>query len=173
MTSQSKDYPEPPKEPAILRKLHLYVFQYIGIPLILLIPILALSGVFNQQFAQLQQENDALALSIHYPNRSRYEVLSNVTINIENKTEETIPLVLLSISKSYLKEFFVIDILPLVSQITEENYEVELEEIASEESRLVTIDLEGDIYGEHTATVSLASEGIEPLSLTIKTFVFP
>jgi hypothetical protein len=173
MTAQTKDYHEPPEAPTIERRLRFYIFQYIGIPLILLIPTLAIFGVFGESSREVRQSNDDLAVSIYYPERYRYEMVSMLRIHVQNNSGDTIPLVRVEISKNYIEQFMEIKFLPSVTEITEENYEVELEAIAVAEIRVVTIELKAEEYGDHQGTVRVTAEGLEPISLMIETFVFP
>lgn len=48
LANSSPEVPQPPEVPDIKRRIQLHPWQWIGIPLFLLIPILALFGVFGE-----------------------------------------------------------------------------------------------------------------------------
>jgi hypothetical protein len=173
MSHSAKTHAEPPEAPAIQRKFHLYRFQYICIPLLFLVPILAILGVLGENRAQVEQSNDSLEIMIDYPARYHHQMMSRMSISIQNRTEERLDSVVVSISRSYIEQFSSISFLPSVAEITEDSYVMQLEDMAAGEIRTITIELEAHVYGEHTALVTAISDEDDPLHLTIKTLVFP
>src|SRR5690606_827994 len=55
------------------RHLALHRFQWIALPLMFLVPVLALLGLFGESTGQVHDERGALALYADYPTRYRYK----------------------------------------------------------------------------------------------------
>jgi hypothetical protein len=165
--------PEPPQAPTFKRKLRFYFYQYLGLPLLLLIPVLAIFGVFDQALTRQEQTGDEVSISIDYPSHYRYERAGTIRIHVQNNREESIPLLSIEISKVYLEHFRELHFVPDVSHMNLESYIIELTEILPGTSQGIRIDLQANDYGVHTGFILATVEGIELLRFSMNSFTFP
>lgn len=166
-------YAKPPEAPQIPRRFELYAYQYIGILLLLVVPVLALLGVFGESATTLQQASADLTLTITYPTRYRYEMLNSLTAAVRNNTSAAIPTLTVRFSRDYIDQFSDVSFSPSLTRITDEAYEVDLSDLPPGAARVVSVDLRADAYGEHRGAVTAAAEGLEPAGLMVSTLVFP
>ena len=164
---------EPPESPPFKRKLRFYVFQFIGLPFILLIPLLAISGLFDQTRTESEQSNDEISIHMDYPSRYRHKTEGTILIHVQNNSQESIPSLRLEISRDYLDQFSELRFFPELNQISADSYIIELSEIPHDTSELIRIELLASNYGEATGLVAAIAEGVEPLRLSINSFTYP
>lgn len=136
-------------------------------------PMLAIVGVFDSVPIQAQQSNDALSIHVDYPSRYRYQSSGTMTIHIQNKTQAMIPVLTVTISRTYMDQFSELQFFPDVSQISPENYIIELTDIPPDASESIRIDLLASNYGLHTGFIQATTEDLEPLRVSINSFTFP
>jgi hypothetical protein len=172
MSKASKGIPEPPQPPEYERKLKFYPYQLIGIPLLFLIPILALFGVFGETSTVIQSEANGIELEIHYANRVLFQGLDGTEIHVRNATETVIPALTISIEKAFLDNYSDIAFTPDVEEINDVAYILELSDVQPSETRIVTYDSRGKIIGAHRGTVTASYEGDGP-SVILETFIIP
>jgi hypothetical protein len=72
--SEKEQVQQPPQPPEIEKNLAFYPEQWIGIPFLMLLPILALLGVFGEGYNEASASSDALAITVEYPTRNRYSL---------------------------------------------------------------------------------------------------
>jgi hypothetical protein len=151
----------------------LYPYQWVGFAVILLIPILALFGVFGESFAQVQQSSQDMALDVDYAIRNRYRMGSNLQVAVQNLSDQPIPSLTVSISRDYVDKFAEVTFSPSVARISDSAYEVDLTEIQPGESRVITVELEAEEYGQHQGTITATVQGLVPVEVNVTTFIFP
>jgi hypothetical protein len=171
--------PQPPQPPEFDRKLHFYPFQLIGIPILLLIPLLALFGVFGETSTSVEQSENGITLNIQYSNRVHFQGLDGTEIHVQNTRSQPIPLLTVSIEKAFLDNYSDISFIPDVDEITDEAYFIRLEDVQPGETRVVTYDSKGKLVGSHQGTITAAaSDGDDtPVSAStaviLEVFIFP
>lgn len=170
---QNPPYPEPPKPPEFKPQFKLYPYQYIGIPFIFLIPILALLGVFGETMRETDAASADLALHIEYPERSRYRLRNSLEVAITNETDSAIGELRVRFEKPLIDAFADVAFSQEPEAITDEYYEVVLEDVQPNETRVVSLNLQADSYFTHEGEITASADGIEPISETITVFVFP
>lgn len=92
---QAQSGSQPPPPPPFPRRIQLHRVQLIGMPILMLVPLLAILGVFGETFATTQAANDRLSVQVQYATRSRYG-MANPTEVAVHSTSST-PLTALSI----------------------------------------------------------------------------
>lgn len=142
--------------------------QKLGLPLLALVPLLALFGVFGDSQKTIVIASPSLGITINYPERMRYRQSERLDISVVNRGSHVLDTVLLSVDTSYLSRF--IDVRGNSSPT--KDFSVPLLAMRPGEARLVTIELTGDRYWRHPATVS-ATSGLERTTVAFSTFVFP
>jgi hypothetical protein len=160
---------KPPEIPDFPRAIRLTSWQRIGIPLLLLMPLLALFGLFGQTAGNAEVRTESLSVQIEYPARSRYETLSAIHLDIVNTGRGSIDTVVVSLDSAYAARFSSVGAIPDF----ERAYEVEVIDIAPGETRRVTIELDATEYGRHSGDLRVEQRGGEVARVPITTWIFP
>src|SRR5690606_12259349 len=93
--------PDPPGPPEIRRRLSLYRFQLIGLPFLLIIPLLALAGVFGERRDDAHARDGALEVSARYPSVFRYKMIDAIEVDVRNRGDAVIDSVTVSLDTAY------------------------------------------------------------------------
>lgn len=173
MSHSSVPVSQPPDSPRIERRLAFYHFQYICIPLIFLLPVLAVLGVFGESFAVIDSASADLALRVNYPTRYRYGLINDMEISVRNVSDTMIPSLTVTFSVDYIDRFAFVTFTPSANRVTDEVYEVELETVLPGETRRVRVEQQAQHYGLHTGAITAQADSREPVQVLISTFVFP
>lgn len=173
MPDKEQGYPLPPQPPEIERKLQFHRLQKVGIPLILLIPILALAGVFGEVAHSDNAASSQLALEVEYPPRSRYTMVDSIRVTVHNASAQPLTAVQVNFARAYIDSFSNVAFTPAVDFITDEFYVLELSDLQPQETRVIAIDIKSKEYGHHKGTVTAVPDNGESVTLSLATFVFP
>src|SRR5881275_2111873 len=96
---------EPPRAPAITRRLALTRKQLIGLPLLAAIPILTLFGVFGEQQSSLHAASRSVDMRVRYPTRFRYRQIQSLEVTVRNTSDQTIDTISVSLDTAYISGF--------------------------------------------------------------------
>lgn len=163
----------PPQAPDVERKLKFHLLQMIGAPFILLVPLLALFGVFGESIRSASAASPALDMRVEYPSRFRYKMVDSLTVYLSNTSPQSIPGVRVRVDQAYVDSFSAVVFSPSVQYISGAAYVVDIGDLQPGETRLLTVRLQAEDYGMHRGTVSATPEGGAELRVAISTFVFP
>lgn len=111
-TIPKSEVPQFPQPPEVGRRPRLYGYQWVGLPLIALVVILALLGVFGESFGETAEEGSALSMRIEYPTRFRYKEINPIHVWMTNRTTQALDTVTVAFDKSYLLEFSNVSFIP-------------------------------------------------------------
>lgn len=99
-TGSASDKPvRPPQPPQIERKLYFKRSQKIVMPILLLIPLLALFQVFGLKEGRITVHSGHLELNILHPKAVRYQNSTRMEITVRNRSSVTLPSVRVGISR--------------------------------------------------------------------------
>lgn len=171
--SKHQATPQPPQPPEIRRRLAFHRTQLIGVPLLAIIPILALFGVFGTTTGEMSTESAELQLHISYPTRFRYKTINSLTVEVRNRSGQALPAVTVNFDKSYLSRFSGVTFTPSVKTVTGEVYTLELTDVQPGETRTVDVEIQAEEYGGHSGFISATAGDAEAARATVNTFVFP
>ncbi len=159
------ELPEPPSLPDPPRHVRLYRHQWIGLPLLALIPVLALAGVFGETSAHVQRRSDSLDVAVQYTDRYRYRQSNSLRIEVHNTGPATLDTITLTLDTTFANRFSSVSGIPEFRRA----YEVELTDVRPGERALAVIELKGDRFGRHEGMLHVrARESIDiPLSILI------
>jgi hypothetical protein len=160
--------PSPTRPPAIEPQIGLSWRQKVGVPILLAIPILALFGVFGGHETSAHAKSATLDLTVAYPSRLRYRLMQPLHLTVRNLSAATADTVTVSFDTAYISRFASVKIDPS----PKEAYVVDLTQVEPSESRLVSVELWGDAYGNHPGTI-VARHGTDSAIVKLSTFVFP
>jgi len=155
------------------RKVQLYPYQLIGLPLLFLLPVLALLGVFGERSDRVSAANEAVRLQVEYPTRYRYKMIEPLTIEVANLTSQSPVTITVAISRTYVEQFSTVTFTPQPSEITPENYVVEVANVPAGATRYVDMELQAERYWRHPGGIAASVAGAPPVETSISTWVFP
>ena len=172
MSTEEHGVPQPPD---IEKRWVFRTVQKLGVPLIVLIPLLALFGLFGESSRTVSASGAAPALEITYPTRLRYNMTSPLVVSVANISSQPAPTLTVSFDAGYIGTFSDVSFTPSVSEITEEAYLVHLNNVPAGETRQVVVDVHAAQYWAHSGavTASLGPEQPPTVGLELSTFVFP
>jgi hypothetical protein len=173
MGDREPSHPEPPRPPEIERRIQLSRVQQIGIPLLLLFPILALFGVFGNTLGTATNTSGPIELTVEYPNRTRYQARQAIEIAVRNTTDQALTGVTVNLDRDYLDAFEDVTFTPEVTAITDAAYHVDLTDLPPGDVRYLTVELRPHSYWAHQGTISAGSPEAESTDVEVRTFVFP
>jgi hypothetical protein len=162
------DATAPPEPPVVTPRFAFTRKQYIGIPLLTLIPVLTLLGVFGEKREFVQATSRSLEMRIEYPSRFRYRQVQPLDITITNVSVHTLDTVMVSLDTAYITRFSSVRISPEPTQ----NFVVTLMNLRPQEARLIHAELWGERYGSHRAEI-IGAASADTVRQQIHTFVFP
>ena len=162
----------PPEPPEIARRIQFYRNQKIGLPLIALIPALAVLGVFDSSMTTAGASAEGIQLVVHYPRKVRDRSESPMVITVSNTSAEKQEKVRVEVSRDYIHHFSKVVAEPNFDTIQRNAYVVELLGMAPGEERSVTIDLESKTPGSTSGRV-VATDGHSRALVNLRTFTYP
>jgi hypothetical protein len=160
----------PTPGPPLPRRVRLTRAQWIGIPLMLAIPLTALTGALGDWKATAHADGAAIRLEVEHPTVQRVGQRRDLTIVVENVSTTTVDSVLVEIDPEYLAGFGEIHLLPPPDHA----FRLLIPRLRPGERSPVRAELVAarpwTSRGE--VTVSAAGAG-EPVVVPIRTFVLP
>ena len=168
MTEAQRGPRHPPEPPAMKRRFRLGLVQWIGLPIILAVPILALFGVFGETRDDVRVSGRALDVLVEYPARVRHGTTTSLEIRVRNMANQPLDTVTVSFDTAYVTRFTN----PIYVPSSTKAHEVTLLNVLPAEIRLAMLELRAEKAGRHTGGVTAASGG-DSAVVSFRTFVFP
>jgi hypothetical protein len=159
---------QPPRPPEHDRGIQLNRTQLIGVPLLALIPLLAIFGAFGERWETQIADRGALHTVVEFPDRFRAKLSKPISVLVENRSAMTLDSVEVAFDSSYVERFAGVSFLPDVRHA----YTVVLHDVKPGETQRVHVELEGDRAGRHRGRVVVRSGGDSSV-VSIHTIVFP
>jgi hypothetical protein len=158
------------KEPQLPKRFRMWKHQWVGIPVLLAIPILALTGFFGDSFeTSVSGRADLLELHAKFPTKARYGFEDEIRLEVRNKSGRTLPKVEVLLDPEYLAQFSEVYIHPS----TERPYQLVLRDVGPGESRKITVEYRGKSYGAHSGKFKALVDGTEVAVAEIGSYTFP
>jgi hypothetical protein len=159
---------EPERPPVIKAKIELSWKQRLGFPILIAIPILALFGIFGEREARIRVTSGTLDVRVSYPTRFRYRQVQSLDVSVSNLSERVLDTVSVSFDTAYISRFSGVRFDPAARTA----YTVDLTNVKPSESRLVSVELWGQDYGNHRGSI-VVRYGSDSTMAHLKTLVFP
>jgi hypothetical protein len=140
----------------------------VGIPLLAVIPLLTLLGVFGEARTTTHVASPAVDMHVVYPSRLRYRQIGLLEVALRNVSGHILDTLALSLDTGYVTRFSSVRIDPAPRAA----YVVALTAIKPQETRLVVAELWGQEYGSLAGNIVATTRG-DSVSSRIQTFVFP
>lgn len=169
MPKRKKPEPPFPSAPEIARRVSLPRWRALGMGVILMVPVMAVAGVFGDTHEQSTSRGPNVEVAVDFPTRFRYEMLKYITISLTNVSTMRLDTISVSVDTAYLSRFSGVVFTPSAEQA----YVVPVTNVAPGESRMVRIEIQGNHYGRHTGALHIESTGGDTLRVPLHSFVFP
>jgi hypothetical protein len=144
--------PEPPQPPDVRRRIRLYPYQWIGLGLLALVPVLAIGGFFGEALRTERSEDGGVELVVTYPSRLRYLQLHQIQIRVVNGSAAPLDTLRLSLDSALANRFLDVTTTPSL----ERPYELTLTDLLPGEERLALVDLRANEYGRHEGDIRVS-----------------
>lgn len=158
----------PPPAPEMRRGIRLYPHQWVGIPILALLPLLALLGVFGKTRDARTSTGPVLEIRAEYPARMRYKMLDDVAVRVGNRSGAPLDSVTVHFEESHLAGFSNVTFTPQASEV----YRVTLGRLDPGEERAVAVEVQAERYGRWTGAI-VAATGNDTAAVEVSTLVFP
>jgi hypothetical protein len=162
------DLAEPPAPPEMPRRIRLHGGQWVGIPLLVLIPILAALNVFGETRRIATVQTSALDVQFDHPSRLRTGQRSEVEVRVWNTTDATLDSVTVIFDPEYFSRFAQVSFMPDPAT----PYQVQLLEVGAGEVEVLRVELEGDRAWWSRGRAGVR-HGDTTTHVEMRTFVFP
>ena len=164
------EFPEHLRAPEAPRRFLLHPYQWVGIPLMFLVPVLALFGTFGETEHRAEAASESFGVEVRYADRLRHKQLNVVEVWIENRSGTPLDTVVASFDAPYVTPFSVLSFAPSAVR----PFEVELLGVAPGERRLVRVELQAEHYGRHEGALRVHGAGrVDTAAVALSTVVFP
>jgi hypothetical protein len=160
---------DPPRAPDIQRRIRFYRWQWIALPPIMLVPVLALFGAFGVSRDTAEAFTPELMVEISYPSRFRYKQIDRIHAFVANRSQRQLDTVTVVFDSAYIARFSTVTFTPSVGRA----YEVELTDVQPGERRLISVELQGEEYWRHGGEINVTSGDADTARVRIGTIVFP
>jgi hypothetical protein len=167
-TVDPPDLSEPPRLPDLPRRVRLYPGQWIGIPLLVLMPVLAIFGVFGETRSKVDATGAAVRLEVDYPTRLRDGKWSEVQVRIRNASGDVLDDVTVTFDDAYLRHFARVTFTPVLSL----PLAVELNDLQPGETSVVRVEFHGNRPWRGRGRIAATHRG-DTAAVLISTFTFP
>jgi len=163
--SERRGPPEPPPGTARLRLTRLQLF---GLPVLFLVPILALFGLLGEHFTTAHARGAGVALDARYPDRAHYRQPLSMRLHVRNETTTRMDTVTIVLDSSFMSGFSDVS----VSAPLNGAYIARLTGLAPGESRQLNATVSGEKVGSHAGAITVTTP-LGTVRAPASTFVFP
>jgi hypothetical protein len=166
--------PVPPDPPPMDRKVRIDRVQLVSIPIMVLVALLALSGLLGESTSESRSaEGGPLAVRVSYPSRLRFHQQEALEIAVHNVGPGPLEPVAVEIDRTYLEAFSVSTIIPDADRVTSDAYVIQLGRLLPGQVRRVTMQVEAEHPGHHRGLVVARSGAVELGRAEVDTYLFP
>lgn len=164
--------PSPPSPPLQGKLWRFYRHQLVGIPLLLLITVAAMAGLFGDTESETTETREDLEVRLVVANRFRFKMIGPLIVTVTNRGQDPIESATVRISTPYLGQFSNVTFSPEPARITSEWHEFQLGDIGAGDSAVVTGEIQAESFGAHRGIVEVEGDhGV--IELEAQTWAFP
>ncbi|HSI73890.1 MAG TPA: hypothetical protein VK934_12005 [Fimbriimonas sp.] len=162
----------PPQSLSIKRRFKFYPTQALGLPLIALLPLLALFRVFDTTLETAKATQNGLTLVVRYPVKLRHRTIEPMQLSVRNDSHSVREKIELKVNREFIQRFRDASFNPNITEVDEQSYIVEFLDVMPGELRTLEIDLEAATAGTLTAHCS-AKAGESEVGTDVSTWIYP
>lgn len=157
-----------PEAPPLRRRLRFSLLQRIAIPILAVLPALALAGVFDEDPIVVERTVGSLAMRAEIPQRIRQNRTAVVHVDLENRGSEPVSAVV-ALSPEYLEESIAIEMTPHPHRAWASRFD----RIEPGARARVSLQYEGESAGMHEGVLRVVDGAGHEARVRVRTFVFP
>lgn len=173
MASPKYTNPQPPAPPAFERRLRFGWTQIIGVGLLTLLVLVALSGALGPIEAHTSARAGALSIEARYPSTIHYKASQTVVLDVRNDGEQALHDVRVRFDHDYLSRFAGLQFTPQATRLNEQHTEVSLGELEAGSTRRVLLELQASDYGRPHGSIVAVSRDPGEARVQLSTLVLP
>jgi hypothetical protein len=151
------------------RRVHLYRGQWIGLPLLLLLPVLAMAGVFGEGRSTQTYTDQLVRFELDYPTRLRARQHSHITVRVERLAGNAADTIRVEFDPAWLDHFTELTIVPEPAR----PWIVELAGLERGDTAVVRVGLEANSHWRRSGRIRLSHAGGATHDVATTTFIFP
>lgn len=164
---------EPPAPPDFRRRLRFGWTQIVGVGLLSLLPVVALTGALDTTERTAEAHAGTLALVARYPASMHHGSNATLELSVRNDGSQPLRDVRLRFDDRYLSRFADLRFTPPPWRLDDTHAEVLLGEIAGGETRRVVLHLQADHYGRPQGSIVAQAEPSDEARVDVSTLVLP
>jgi hypothetical protein len=169
---QDRD-PQPPAPPRFERRLRFGRAQLVGVGLLALLPLAALTGVLGAAEREASASSGALTLEARYASTIHYKGSHTFVFDLRNDGEGPLHDARLRVDEAYLSRFEGVRFTPPVVRLDPRHAEVALGDIEAGATRRVLLELQASEYGRPQGSVVALSADSGEARVQLSTLVLP
>lgn len=158
--------PQPPEQP---RRFRLHLLQWIGIPILMLLPLLALLGVFGREETIVRTSSSEVLLEVSYSSRLWYKQNNPMAVTVTNTSGRLLNNVSVRCDSAYFATYSNLTFIPDIQNA----YVLSVESLAPGEHLSIRIDGQPEKQGRSTGYITVYAGNEKSATVTLETFVFP
>jgi hypothetical protein len=163
------DDAKPPPAPDVSRHVRLYRGQWVGVPILVLIPVLALFGVFSENRSHLESAADGLDITIDHPTRLRTGQRTYIEVRVSNRSAGPAEDVTVRFDPRYFQHSLDLLFIPAPAV----PYEVTLPPLASGADGRVRVEFDPEKPWRRSGGISVSQRGRDVVHARVSTFILP
>jgi hypothetical protein len=158
-----------PPPPEVPRRVMLHGGQWVGIPLLMVVPVLALLGVFGESRRHAAAAGDGLRVEVEYPERYRTGRRSDIVVRVRNVSPAALKGVSVAFDPEYLSDAYNVLFNPPASA----PHEVALPMLEPGAEEEVRVEFEAEHRWWRRGWIRVLQDGSAVAELRIGTLVLP
>jgi hypothetical protein len=171
-----------PRPPKMDRKVCAPPLQWLFLGLLVLVPLLAVFGIFGPRQATVESAGTGIELRARYPSLLRHKLIEPFSLEVRNTLSTQLPRVIVRLDRGYVEHFSEVTFTPEPERVTEQSYEIVLQDVQPGETRRIAGQVQGERYGRRRGAVAaIRDDGVSSSStraeggarVELSTFVFP
>jgi hypothetical protein len=163
------DLGSPPPAPEVPRRVHLYRSQWIGLPLLVLLPLLALANVFGEARQTRTIGDDRIRVEVEHPTRLRVRQHSTVHVRIDRLAGTAADSIRVVFDPAWIGHFTKVSVVP----DPEHAWTVLLSDLAAGIRADVRVELEGTRLWRSRGWLRVEHVGGPAHDIELATFILP
>lgn len=155
------------------RKWQFHRLQMIGVPLLLSIPVVALTGQLGGARERREVHEDGVVVALEYSTRDHFEDWSRLELTVRNASPTELPEVRAEFTRGLVDAFARPQFQPPLVRIDDLSYVVALGPIAAGAARTVVLDYQPAAFGRLSGAVHVRAGDRELAQLPVALVVLP
>jgi hypothetical protein len=162
---------QPPQPPEVRRRVAFLRYQLIGMPFIIILPVLGAFGVFDNKMSLAKASAAGIELEVRYYRQLCRQSIEPMTVEVTNSSQAPATLEV-EVDRSAVEAEDALQIRPEPKELDSRTYRFQFRDVPPGAMRTVEIDLGAGRPGMHRGSVR-ARSGASVAAVELETFSFP